>query len=140
LAGKRGGPTQAPWSFRWILALIFFAIIPAAAALAAVIGASGEAKWTERFLAGWLTYTPMMWGLIMGPWQGRRLAAVVGYPQQVIGRVVELAIAVACFVACGLALLALFPGNYGMLFGPLMGGGLFVAIGVAEFMRRLGGR
>lgn len=123
-----------------MLALVFFLALPLAAAAAAAIGAWNETPWQESFLRRWLTYTPLMWGIVMGPWQGRRLAAVVGYPQEVGGRLVELAMAVASFVACAFALVALFPGNHGVLFGPLLGGGLFVAIGVVEFVRRLGGR
>ena len=81
---------------------------------------------------------PIMWGVIMGPIQGMRLAAAFGFPRsQMIARLIELAIAVAAIAACAFALGLMFPADLRAMYGPLFGTITYAALAVFEFFRRL---
>lgn len=135
--GGRRGPLKPPWSFRWTLVLLFFVVIPLAAAFAATILSWRNEPSLQDFLYRWLSLMPFMWG-VMGPIQGMRLAAAIGYPiDQMIGRLFELAIVATAFAGCALALGLMFPADPRAMFGPVFGAIIYAAFAVVEFFRRL---
>ncbi|MEZ6029605.1 MAG: hypothetical protein R3C46_07610 [Hyphomonadaceae bacterium] len=118
--------------------MLFFVVVPLCAAVGAAITSKGSERWPLDFLCRWLSLMPIMWAFALGPWQGLRLAAAIGYSQSVMGwRLLELAIVAASIAACAFALGLLLPGNAYAFYGPLFGAAVYAAMMLIGFLHRL---
>ncbi|MEQ1782222.1 MAG: hypothetical protein ABMA14_12730 [Hyphomonadaceae bacterium] len=136
VSGRRG-PLKPDRDFRVKLTLWFAIAIPAACAIVSLlvvwIGSEGS---EAGFLANWLNYTSIIWGIVFGDVAGRRLAAAVGYHRSdMTARVLELIIPLLGYgLLIGIGALFISP-RVSVL--PAIGAGIFVVMLVVGFVRTM---
>ena len=135
------GPGQARRSQRFRIGLLlgYFFLVPAVCA-----GVAAGTVWfrgltfENAFLPYWLTFMPALWATIYGPVIGSRIAIAIGYHwASMAARLVELALALATFIACIVISTMLNPSGW---LAPTLGLGIFIVWGGIRFLMTLAGK
>lgn len=138
LGGKRGPLKPVPTK-RSLLALFFLLVLPLGSLIVCVplVLVRGH-RLDEHLFSYWIVVTPMLLAITFGDILGRRVAGAIGYHwSHLAGRLAEASVGFAAFGAFGV--LGTFVHPQGWAIG-LIGGVIFLVLGVSGFITSLRGR